>query len=199
MHTCLPAVHFAHLIMRIFDLIDAPSDWVVEHTQLIRNGGRVLDLACGHGRHAIWLAAQGYQVDAVDRNAQALAGMHEITNINVIVADIECGEWPATEQKYDAIIVSRYLYRPILSILAQMLNVDGVLIYETFMVGNERYGKPSNPDYLLLQDELHSVYAPLLQIYAFEQGEVKGAVPAVMQRICAIKRPFADAVKHQRR
>ena len=83
-----------------------------------------------------------------------------IENINVIVADIECGEWPATEQKYDAIIVSRYLYRPILVILAQMLNVDGVLIYETFMLGHERYGKPSNPDYLLLQDELQTVYAP---------------------------------------
>jgi SAM-dependent methyltransferase len=173
--------------MRIFDLTGAPSEWVVEHTPLIRNGGRVLDLACGYGRHAAWLAAQGYQVDAVDRNAQALAGMLGIENINVIVADIECGEWPATEQKYDAIIVSRYLYRPILVILAQMLNVDGVLIYETFMLGHERYGKPSTPDYLLLQDELQTVYAPLLQIYAFEQGEVKSGFPAVMQRICAVK------------
>lgn len=168
-------------------MIGTPSDWVVEHTPLIRNGGRVLDLACGYGRHAIWLAAQGFQVDAVDYNAQALAGMHGIANINVIVADIENSEWPAAEQKYDAIIVSRYLYRPILSMLAQILNIDGVLIYETFMVGNERYGKPSNPDYLLLQDELHSVYAPLLKIHAFEQGEVKGTTPAVMQRICAVK------------
>jgi len=168
-------------------LIGTPSDWVVKHTPLIRNGGQVLDLACGYGRHAIWLAAQGYQVDAVDCNAQALAGMHGIANINVMVADIECGEWPATDKKYDAIIVSRYLYRPILSMLAQMLNINGVLIYETFMIGNERYGKPSNPDYLLLQDELHSIYAPLLQIHAFEQGEAKGSVPAVIQRICAIK------------
>ena len=173
--------------MRIFDLIGTPSDWVVEHTPLIHNGGRVLDLACGYGRHAIWLAAAGYQVDAVDCNSQALAGMHEIANINVMIADIECGEWPATEKKYDAIVVSRYLYRPILRMLAQMLNIDGVLIYETFMIGNERFGKPSNPDYLLLQDELHAVYAPLLKIHAFEQGEVKGSVPSVMQRICAVK------------
>lgn len=168
-------------------MIGTPSDWVVKHTPLIGSGGRVLDLACGYGRHAIWLAAQGYQVDAVDCNAQALAGMHEITNINVIAADIECGEWPVAEQKYDAIIVSRYLCRPILRMLAQMLNVNGVLIYETFMIGNERFGKPSNPDYLLLQDELYSVYAPLLKIHAFEQGEVKGTVPAMMQRICAVK------------
>lgn len=175
------------LTMRIFDLTGAPSDWVVKHTPLIRNGGRVLDLACGHGRHALWLAVQGYQVDAVDRDVQALAGMHNVANVNVIITDIERGEWPAIEQKYDAIIVSRYLYRPILVKLAQMLNVDGVLIYETFMLGHERYGKPSNPDYLLLQDELQTVYAPLLQIYAFAQGEVKGGFPAVMQRICAVK------------
>ena len=174
-------------------MIGAPSDWVVKYTPLITSGGRVLDLACGYGRHAIWLAAQGFQVDAVDCNTQALAGMHEIANINVIVADIERGEWPAAEQKYDAIIVSRYLYRPILSTLAQMLNIDGVLIYETFMVGNEHYGKPSNPDYLLLQDELHKLYAPLLKIHAFEQGEVEGTVPAVMQRICAVKTHNATA------
>ena len=72
-------------------------------------------------------------------------------------------------------------------LLAQMLNIDGVLIYETFMIGNEHFGKPSNPDYLLLQDELHAVYAPLLKIHAFEQGEVKGTAPSVMQRICAVK------------
>jgi SAM-dependent methyltransferase len=173
--------------MRIFDLAGAPSDWVVKHTPLIRNGGRVLDLACGYGRHALWLAEQGYQLDAVDRDVQALAGMHNVANINVMIADIECGEWPATEQKYDAIVVSRYLYRPILRMLAQMLNIDGVLIYETFMIGNEHFGKPSNPDYLLLQDELHAVYAPLLKIHAFEQGEVKGTAPSVMQSICAVK------------
>ena len=179
-------------------MIGTPSGWVIEHTPLIRREGRVLDLACGYGRHAVWLAAQGFQVDAVDCNALALAGMHEIKNINIIVTDIECGEWPATAQKYDAIIVSRYLYRPILSMLAEMLTIDGVLIYETFMIGNERYGKPSNPDYLLLQDELYSVYAPLLTIHAFEQGQViKGSVPAVTQRICAIKAHHATTIRNR--
>jgi len=169
------------------DLIGIPSQWVVEHATLIRKGGRVLDLACGNGRHAIWLASQGYQVDAVDRDVQSLASMQGMPNINLSITDIETGNWPATDQQYDGIVVSRYLFRPLLGMLAQMLNPDGVLIYETFMLGNERYGRPSNPDYLLLPDELKSVYAPLLNIYAFEQGKVDDPVPAVMQRICAIK------------
>ncbi len=146
----------------------------------------MLDLACGTGRHAIWLAGQGYQVDAIDRDAQAVAGMQGIPNIKVIIADLETGDWPVTGQQYDGIIVSRYLYRPLLSSLARMLNPDGVIIYETFMLGNECYGRPSNPDYLLLPDELRMVYTPLLKIYAFEQGKVEDPVPAMTQRICAI-------------
>ena len=176
-------------------MIGAPSKWVVEHAPLIRRGGRILDLACGSGRHAVWLAGQGYRVDAVDRDAQALAGMQGIPNIDVSISDIETGNWPAADQRYggvyngiyDGIVVSRYLFRPLLSTLAAMLKPGGVLIYETFMLGNEDYGRPSNPDYLLQPDELKLVYTPLLKIYAFEQGKVDDPVPAVTQRICAIK------------
>lgn len=167
-------------------MIGTPSQWVVEHAPLVRKGGRVLDLACGSGRHAIWLAGQGYQVDAVDRDTQAVVAMQAMPNISVSITDIETGDWPETDQRYDGIVVSRYLFRPLLKALAGMLNPDGVLIYETFMLGNERYGRPSNPDYLLQPDELNLVYAPLLKIYAFEQGKVDDPVPAVMQRICAI-------------
>lgn len=167
-------------------MIGAPSQWVVEHAPLIRKGGRVLDLACGSGRHALWLAGQDYQVDAVDRDAQAVAGMQGMANISVSITDIETGHWPEIDQRYDGIVVSRYLFRPLLSKLTEMLNPDGVLIYETFMLGNERYGRPSNPDYLLQPDELKMVYAPLLKIYAFEQGKVDEPVPAMTQRICAI-------------
>ncbi len=167
-------------------MIGTPSQWVVEHAALIHKGGRVLDLACGSGRHAIWLAGQGYQVYAVDRDAQAVAGMQGMANISVSITDIETGHWPETDQRYDGIVVSRYLFRPLLSTLAEMLNPDGVLIYETFMIGNERYGRPSNPDYLLQPDELKMVYAPLLRIYAFEQGRFEEPVLAMVQRICAI-------------
>lgn len=174
------------MISGAFDLVGTPSHWVVEHAPLIRKGGRVLDLACGSGRHAIWLAGQGYQVDAIDRDAQAVAAMQAMPNMSVSITDIETGDWPETDQRYDGIVVSRYLFRPLLKTLAEMLNPDGVLIYETFMQGNERYGRPSNPDYLLQPDELNLVYAPLLKIYAFEQGKVDKPVPAMMQRICAI-------------
>lgn len=167
-------------------MIGTPSQWVIEHAALIRKGGSVIDLACGSGRHAIWLAGQGFQIDAVDRDAQALAGMQGMPNIYVSMTDIEAGNWPADDKQYDGIVVSRYLFRPLLRTLATMLNPGGVLIYETFMLGNERYGRPSNPDYLLQPDELKTVYAPLLRIYAFEQGKVDDPVPAVTQRICAI-------------
>jgi SAM-dependent methyltransferase len=164
-----------------------PSPWIVKHAPLIRNNGRVLDLACGSGRHAIWLAKQGYRVDALDRDARALANMAGMDNINVFIVDLEAGDWPGSGQRYDGIIVSRYLYRPLLARLAELLNSDGILVYETFMAGNERYGKPSNPDFLLLPNELLEIYSPLLGIIAFEQGEVKTPRPAVMQRICAKK------------
>lgn len=166
-------------------LTGEPSPWVVKHLPLIRKGGRVLDLACGSGRHAIWIAQQGYQVDAVDRDVQAVSGMVGMDNINIIVLDLEAGEWLRPDQRYDGIVVSRYLYRPLLPILPEILNPGGVLIYETFMEGNGRFGKPSNPDFLLLHDELLALYSPLLSIYAFEQGGESKPKPAVMQRICA--------------
>lgn len=167
--------------------IEQPSPWIVKHAPLIRKNGRVLDLACGSGRHAIWLAKQGYRVDALDRDAKALESMAGMDNINVLNVDIEAGGLPGLGHRYDGIIVSRYLYRPLLSRLTGLLKPGGILIYETFMTGNERYGKPSNPDFLLLPNELLETYSPLLSIIAFEQGEVKMPRPAVMQRICAKK------------
>ncbi len=147
----------------------------------------MLDLACGRGRHAVWIARQGYRVDAIDRDVRALSGMAGMDNINIVILDLEAGEWPEPAQRYDGIVVSRYLHRPLLPILPEILNPGGVLIYETFMIGNERYGKPSNPDFLLLFDELLTLYSPLLSIHSFEQGEDALPIPAVIQRICATK------------
>lgn len=168
-------------------IIGAPSPWVVQYIPLVNKNDRILDLACGSGRHAIWLAGQGYHVDAIDRDTQAVSGMVGIDNIKVFILDLEAGNWPSADQRYGGIIVSRYLHRPLLRALAEILTPGGVLIYETFMAGNERHGKPSNPDFLLQPDELLATYSPLLDVIAFEQGEEMTPRPAVMQRICAKK------------
>jgi SAM-dependent methyltransferase len=164
-----------------------PSAWIVKYAPLIRSGGHVLDLACGSGRHAIWLAAQGYLVDAIDRDATAMAAMAGLDNIHTQLADLEATTAYQFTQQYDGIVVSRYLYRPLLPRLAAILKPGGVLIYETFMQGNERYGKPSNPDFLLQPNELLTHYAESLRIAAFKQGDEQTPTPAVMQRICALK------------
>lgn len=166
---------------------DAPSLWVVRHAAHIAPGGTVLDLACGGGRNARWLARQGFVVEAVDRNTQALSGLAGIAGIHATAADLEAGDWPYLARQFDAIVVCRYLHRPLLPVIATALNPGGVLIYETFMVGNERFGKPSNPDFLLHENELMAAYSPLLRVAAFEQGVEAAPRPAAMQRICAIR------------
>ncbi len=166
---------------------DAPSSWILKFAPLIKNQGLVLDLACGSGRHAKWLAQQGYQVNAIDRDPTALAQMEGIGNIHAQLMDLEAATPPIFEHNYDGIIVSRYLHRPLLTTLVKILNPNGILIYETFMQGNERLGKPSNPDFLLKPDELLNTYSPLLKVLAFEQGEVMAPRQAMLQRICAQK------------
>lgn len=163
-----------------------PSPWVVSFAPLIPSQGQVLDLACGNGRHAFWLANQGYHVEALDRDPEALANLEGLMNIKTRQIDLENGNdlsW--TERKFDGVIVSRYLYRPIIKTIPSILKPGGVLIYETFMIGNERYGRPSNPDFLLLENELLDAYSPLLEIIQFNQGYENSPKPAMVQRICA--------------
>lgn len=147
----------------------------------------MLDLACGHGRHARHLAALGYLVEAVDRDAQALAGLSGCANIETRCLDLEGGPWPYHGAKFAGIVVSNYLWRPLLPSLLQLLDKGGVLIYETFMNGNERFGKPSNPAFLLRKDELRFIVRGHLDIIAFEQGEISHPRPAMIQRICATR------------
>lgn len=161
------------------------SAWVIRHAPLIRAGGRVLDLACGGGRNSRWLAAQGWQVTAVDRDAVALAGLGAWAGVQTLCADLESGPWPFEEASFDGIVVCRYLHRPLLPLLSAALAKDGVLIYETFMQGQERYGRPQNPDFLLRPNELFAVYSGPLIVTAFEQGLVETPKPVMIQRICA--------------
>ena len=165
-----------------------PSPWVVRHVQSIPARGKVLDLACGSGRHARFLAGLGYPVLAVDRDAEALAGLSTIEGITTRLLDLEGEEWPLAGQVFDGIVVTNYLWRPRLPDVLALLAPGGVLIYETFMVGNAAYGKPSNPDFLLQAGELRQLAAAAgLREVDYAEGYVASPKPAMRQAICAIR------------
>lgn len=175
--------------------IDAPSDWIVRWSHLIAPGAYVLDLACGHGRHARWFAKRGCTVLAVDRDESALTDLAGIANVETRCVDLESGAWPLEPSSFDAVIVTHYLHRPLFAPLAESLRPGGVLIYETFMRGNERFGKPSNPDFLLLPNELLDRFSRLaLTTIAFEQGTIESPKPAALQRLCAARADSPDYV-----
>jgi SAM-dependent methyltransferase len=157
----------------------------------------VLDLAAGHGRHARLFADRGARVLAVDRDASALAGLRHVERVETRVLDLESGEWPLTGEHFDAIVVTNYLFRPSFPSLLDALIDDGVLLYETFARGNEAYGRPSNPDFLLRKDELLQLAERRLTVVAFEQGVVTTPPSsAVVQRLAAVgsARPWPPAL-----
>ena len=168
-----------------------PSPWVVRFAPLVAPGKRVLDLAAGRGRHALFFAARGVQVLAVDRDAAALATFAGSPGIETRAADLEQGDWPFAAERFDAIVVVHYLHRASLPHLLAALTPDGLLLYETFATGNAAYGKPSNPDFLLEQGELLELARETLTVVAFEQGRVDGVQPAVIQRLTAVGRARA--------
>ncbi len=148
-------------------------------------GGEVLDLACGRGRHSRFLASLGFRVCAVDRDPQALAALAGIAGIVVGQSDLENGLWPLAGRQFDGVIVTNYLHRPLFPRILDALSPTGLLVYETFAAGNERFGKPSNPDFLLRPGELLDVARGRLHVIAYEDLEVTTPTPARIQRICA--------------
>jgi SAM-dependent methyltransferase len=165
---------------------DAPSEWVRRWARLAAPGGRVLDLACGGGRHARFLAGLGLRVLAVDRDPAARDALAGIAGVEVRVADLEGGAWTLEGERFGGIVVTNYLHRPLFPRLVEALAEGGVLIYETFAAGNGRYGRPANPDFLLQPNELLERTRPLVPV-AFEQGRVERPRPAVVQRLCAVR------------
>ncbi len=163
----------------------APSSWVMRFVPLIQPGAQVLDLACGSGRHVRALAAQGFAMHAVDRDAQAVEPLRAMAQVTV--ADLEAGAWPLGESRFDAVIVTNYLWRPLLPRIVRMVAEGGVLIYETFAQGNGSIGRPSNPDFLLRPGELLDAVRPHLRVVAYEDGFTVTPKPAFVQRICAVR------------
>jgi SAM-dependent methyltransferase len=166
-----------------------PSAWIERFAPLVAPGSRVLDVACGQGRHARLFARLGHRVVAVDRDGAALAAISGEGNVETRELDLETGAAVFAGERFDAIVVVNYLHRPLFGELLGALAADGVLLYETFVRGNEAFGRPRNPDFLLAENELLDRVAGALTLVAFEQGLVGGpGSQAVVQRIAAVGR-----------
>jgi len=174
-----------------------PSPWVAAHLSQLPASGVILDLACGRGRHLACLSAhfqaavaQGFlSFLGVDRDLEALAGLNRLPGVSALACDLEGEVWPLAGRQFAGVIVTHYLWRPRFSELLALLAPGGVLIYETFMQGNERYGKPSRPDFLLAPGELRARCAAAgLEEIAFREGLTEAPGPAMRQAIVA-RRP----------
>ena len=167
-----------------------PSAWMIRHAAHVKPGARLLDVACGHGRHAKFFAQRGALVTAVDRDNAALMSFRGFDDIVQEQHDLESGPWPYAPASFDCIVVCNYLWRHTGNELLATLKPGGLLLYETFMVGNERFGKPSRPDFLLRTNELLYWVGGAFDAIAFEQGPEfapGGAVVAMKQKIAATK------------
>jgi SAM-dependent methyltransferase len=164
-----------------------PSPWVVRFAALVPPASRVLDIACGRGRHARLFAGQGCMVDAVDVDATCASAFENEPSIAFTRADLENGPWPYRGRQFDAIVVTHYLHRALFAILADALAPGGLLIYETFAVGNERYGKPTNAAFLLKPRELIDVFGVSLHVLAYEEGVTGLPRAARIQRLAAVR------------
>jgi SAM-dependent methyltransferase len=162
---------------------ESPSSWVQRWSGLVPAGGAVLDVACGFGRHLRWFAARGHPVAGVDRSPDAIDAVRPLGE--AICADIENGPWPFPGRTFDGVVVTNYLWRPLLAVIVQSVAPGGVLVYETFAAGNETVGKPSRPDFLLQPGELLAACAGM-RVVAYEDGFLEEPERFV-QRIAAVR------------
>jgi SAM-dependent methyltransferase len=162
---------------------ESPSEWVRRWSHLVPAGSAVLDVACGAGRHMRWFAGRGHPVTGVDRDPRALAAVQGLGE--AVLADIENGPWPFDDRQFGAVVVTNYLWRPLLPRIIGAVETGGVLIYETFSAGNETVGKPSRPDFLLRPGELIQACGTL-RVVGFEDGFLDEP-PRFVQRIAAVR------------
>lgn len=176
---------------------ETPSDWIRRFAPLVPAGAKVLDLACGAGRHTRLFVERGCRVVAVDREPRMEETLRQHPSVEVLVADLESGTWPLGDARFDAIVVTNYLHRPLFPFLRAALRPRGLLLYETFALGNAAFGKPGNPDFLLAPRELLDTLAAELRVIAFEDGYIERPRPAMVQRLAALGVAPAEPVPAQ--
>lgn len=160
------------------------SPWVQRFGGQVAAGSQVLDVACGAGRHVRWFAQRGCRVTALDRDALAVEPLRSLAEVQV--ADLEQGPWPLPGRRFDAVVVTHYLWRPLWPALLASVAPQGWLIYETFAAGQETVGRPANPDFLLRPGELLDVVRGTLRVVAYEDGFL-AAPDRFIQRIAAVR------------
>ena len=171
--------------MIVADARGVPSPWVAQWAGLIAADATVLDVAAGGGRHSRFFAQRGHKVTAVDRDVSALAAE---PNVEIVQADLEDGSpWPLPGRSFGAVVVTNYLHRPLFPALLDALSPGGVLLYETFMEGNERFGRPSQPEFLLKDGELLELVRGRFSVVAYEARMISEPKMAMVQRIAARK------------
>lgn len=179
--------------------VGAPSPWVARWCPPAQRGDVALDLACGRGRHVRWLRGLGYRVVAVDRDADALRVAAFDDGVDPILADVESGPWPVADRAFRLVVVTNYLWRPLMARLLAAVAPSGLLVYETFLEGHERFGRPTNPDFLLRRGELLDAVADGFEAIAFEEGPEGDPPSAMRQRICARRLADESARSHSGR
>lgn len=170
--------------------LGAPSQWLTRWAHLIAPQGRVLDVACGAGRHLAFMSQRGHPVTGLDIDVQAARA--QLPQAQLLQADLEGAPWPAAQlaSPFDAVLVFNFLWRPLWPQLLANLAPGGVLLYETFGAGQEQLGRPRRAEFLLQAGELLQLCQGL-QVVAYECG-VANLPTRVVQRIAAI-RPLAGA------
>jgi SAM-dependent methyltransferase len=163
-----------------------PFRWIVRFAPLVPQGAAVLDLACGAGRHTRLFLERGHPVTAVDVDVSGLDALRPHAQLEIVQADLEDGSpWPLPNRRFGAVVVTNYLWRPLFEPILDAIEEGGLLLYETFAQGNEAYGRPTNPDFLLWPGELIEVVRGRLQIVAYEHGYLDSPRPGIKQRLCA--------------
>jgi SAM-dependent methyltransferase len=156
-----------------------PASWLIDNIDRMPRGRRVLDVASGRGRHALHLAAAGWRVHAVDRDAAALAALRQSAGglpgvVTTEVIDLETEIPPSLGvEQYGTVLVFNYLHRPLMPAIVAAVEPGGVLIYETFTSGQAARGRPTSPAHLLRDGELPTIVAPLV-VRRAREGDVDG-------------------------